>query len=207
MRIVDVQSVRVKRQWRVRVTLEDGTERLIWPETQIQCDIHAGDNLSPEQWKTTMVADDSYGSRVKSLRLLSVRPRSAEELRQRLQSEGFLSAAIDACIRQLQDEGYLDDADFARRFARTRLIRKPMGPRALEYELRKKGIAESLRQRVIAELLPDDVELELAEKTAQQKLKSYREKDRRVLERKLSAYLAQRGFTGETVRAVIKRIL
>jgi len=51
------------------------------------------------------------------------------------------------------------------------------------------------------------VELEMAEKTARQKLKSYRETDKWVLQRKLSAYLAQRGFSGETTSRVVRKLV
>lgn len=207
MRVLSIQTERVKRQWRVRVTLDDSTERLIWPETQLRFKIFSSAEVSVDRWNELLLFDDRFGCRVKSLRLLAVRPRSADELRQKLRFEKFSEPAIEECLRELAEEGLLDDTDFARRFARSRLARKPMGRRALDFELRKKGIDETLRRQVVAELVPDEVELALAEKAAKQKMKSYREKNLRVIQRKLSAYLTQRGFSGETIARLFRRMI
>lgn len=207
MRVLSIQTERVKRQWRVRVTLDDGTDALLWTETQLRFGVYHGAEISLDQWNELIVFDEQLGCRIKSLRLLAVRPRSVDELRQKLKIEKFSDTAIERCLSELAEEGMLDDTDFARRFARSRLARKSMGRQALEFELRKKGIEEKLRQRVVAELIPDSVEIELAEKAARQKIKSYREKDSSAVRRKLSAYLHQRGFSGETIAHVILKIL
>jgi regulatory protein len=207
MRVLSIQTERVKRQWRVRVTLDDGTETLLWTETQLRFGISSGAVVSLDKWNELVLFDEQLGCRVKSLRWLAVRPRSADELRQKLRHEKFSDTAIESCLSELAEEGLLDDTDFARRFARSRLTRKPMGRRALEFELRKKGIEEKLRQQVVAELIPDSAEIEMAEKAAKQKIRTYREKDNSVVRRKLSAYLNQRGFSGETIAVVVRRLI
>ncbi|PJF25209.1 MAG: RecX family transcriptional regulator, partial [Phototrophicales bacterium] len=73
-------------------------------------------------------------------RFLAVRPRSIQEVRDHLIRKRFENAVISQAIDKLQALGYLDDQAFAAFWVRERRTFKPLGARALRYELRQKGI-------------------------------------------------------------------
>ncbi|MCU0581307.1 MAG: RecX family transcriptional regulator [Syntrophales bacterium] len=78
-------------------------------------------------------------ARRQAFRLLSLRARSEKEIRDRLTANhgGEITAEV---IRQLQDEGFLNDEAFARERARQLAVSRLEGNRAIEADLFRKGI-------------------------------------------------------------------
>ena len=73
------------------------------------------------------------------MRLLGYRGRSEAEVRRRL-SPRYDSQVIDRVIAALTQQGYLDDATFARQWRSSRERRRPRGQRLLRQELLGKGV-------------------------------------------------------------------
>lgn len=81
-----------------------------------------------------------------ALRLLNYRFRGTEELRRKLVQKGLERDEIAAALARLAEEGWLDDARFARELSRSR-ARKGIGPKRIALELRELGIdAEAARE-------------------------------------------------------------
>ncbi|WP_238419171.1 regulatory protein RecX [Gordonia sp. 'Campus'] len=86
-----------------------------------------------------------------ALRLLGVRARSRQEMRDRLNRKGFDADTVDEVMERLDRHGLLDDEEFASEWVRSRHLNSGKGRVALRHELRTKGVDES----VIAEALAD----------------------------------------------------
>ncbi|HET8521929.1 MAG TPA: RecX family transcriptional regulator [Thermomicrobiales bacterium] len=165
----------------------------------------AGMNLTVEQVKE-LLARDQVGKAIEAaIRLLTRRPRSEREIRQRLRQKGFDAPAIDAAIARLEDWRYLDDADFARFWVENRESHKPRGRRLLEQELRQKGIDRDLITETIdaAELDERAAALDLG----RAKLRTYGGLDTMTTRRRLGSYLARRGYDFSVVRATLDQLL
>ena len=80
----------------------------------------------------------------RALRFLSYRPRSVTEVRRHLQKRKMSDGVCEAALRGLTEQGYLDDAAFARFWLENRAAFRPSSRRALQYELRQKGIAREI---------------------------------------------------------------
>lgn len=137
---------------------------------------------------------------------LAIRPRSVEEVRQRLrryrsqQKESLAAVHIEWVIDKLLEQGYLNDDEFARYWVEQRNQFKPISPRALRFELRRKGIADQIIEPVV-EGSTD------AESTAAQAARSqiwrWRGLDKESFRKKMAAFLQRRGFSWEVVRDVL----
>lgn len=79
-----------------------------------------------------------------ALRLISFRPRSIDELRRRLKLKRHSDATIEEVIESFKKQGLLDDEKFARLFAHSRVYSRPSGKRQLEFDLKRKGLSDSL---------------------------------------------------------------
>src|SRR5438046_1596848 len=92
----------------------------------------------------------------RALNMLSFRPRSVTELRNGLHRKGEPHDQIEQAINRLVELKLLDDAAFARQFAR----RKILGPGAsrirIAQELRRKGVARELADRAVEELMDEE---------------------------------------------------
>jgi regulatory protein len=97
--------------------------------------------------------------------------------------------------------GLIDDEKFAQWWVEQRSLFKPRGKRALEMELRMKGIKKEVIGQVLSDIEVDE------EKVARELLnkKSYRWKNlpKREARAKMSAFLARKGFNWEAIEKVL----
>ena len=156
------------------------------------------------QQEVEALADARAEQRVfdRAVRFLSYRPRSVEEVRRNLAKHEVADSLITAALARLEGLGYLDDRGFAEYWLENRARFKPMGERALRYELRAKGIADD----IIETSLADFEEEEAAYRAAARQASRIRGTTRQVFRRKLSQMLRRRGFEADTIRDVVLRL-
>lgn len=149
--------------------------------------------------------------RARALRLLSHRARSVHELRQRLLEAECPQASVEEVIDDLVSSGLLDDEAFAADWVRQRRTSRGKSVRALNLELREKGISAQIRTRVLAEVDRDDereVAYAVATKHARRITRTPESPHERAkyLKRILDA-LARRGFPQAVAMEVARQAL
>ncbi len=87
------------------------------------------------------MADSAYQ---RALKLLARRDHFAAELREKLTRKGYPIDEVDAALARCVDLGLIDDEKLAHRFAAFRSADRGWGPRRLEAELRRRGVASNL---------------------------------------------------------------
>ncbi len=114
--------------------------------------LKVGDNISPEALSSLKSEEETHQILQAAYRFLSYRPRSIKEMRDRLLEKEWSKDQVTAVIAKLEDDGYLNDLDFARMFARDRVKSKYLGPAGLRNELFRKGIDQDLLALVVDEI-------------------------------------------------------
>lgn len=150
-----------------------------------------------------VVPRDAEAARERCLRLLEKRPRSAAELRQRLESEGFEREVIEEVLFRLEQADLVDDEEFARQWVAHRMA-SGAGRHRLRWELRRKGIEEELIRRSVDEQIDDDTELEQGLMLARRRLRGGRAEATTLL--RLRRFLLGRGYGFDTVECVMRRL-
>ena len=156
------------------------------------------------------VVDDSFADHVKEAmekagRLLSVRARTEQEIRDRLSAADFESSVVEQTITRLDELGLLDDLDFAREWIRDRSARKNLGPRALRAELSAKGIERSVIDRALeSEGLDEE---ELATRAAAAWARRVARLPLAEQAHKLQQMLLRKGFSFEAAQAGARAVL
>ena len=89
-------------------------------------------------------------------RHLGRRARTVAEVRGHLRARGVSAATSAAAIEALSDQGYLDDARFAARFAADRRALDAWGSQRIERRLLELGVAADLVAAALAALDPGD---------------------------------------------------
>lgn len=135
---------------------------------------------------------------------VAYRPRSEREVRDRLRRREFAPSAIDAAIERLRGWNYLDDRAFAEYWVENRAEHSPRGRRALEAELRAKGVDRDVTGDVLEEidLGEEDAALALARK----RLPRLSALDEPTQRRRLAAFLGRRGYGWDVIRPVLDRL-
>jgi len=142
-------------------------------------------------------------ARKSAIRLLSARDRSEQEIRERLNLQGFDADVAEEAILQLVSMGYINDSLFARKYVSDRLKLKPMSKKALAAELQKKGIKRELIDEVIGEYEVD--EPSMAYRMAKKKFGKYDAADP-VIQKKIYSFLAYRGYSSDVIQNVLEQM-
>jgi len=144
------------------------------------------------------------------IRLLTSRPRAQDEIRQALRRRKTEDGVIERALERLQGQGYLDDAAFARYWVESRSSFKPLGLRALRYELRQKGVAADIIEAALSTMDAagegPQGEDALAYQAAQSQLRKLRGRDERALRQALMAFWQRRGFSPSASRQAWGRL-
>jgi len=144
-----------------------------------------------------------------ALRFLEFRPRSIAEVRRKLIQKGQPSSEIEQVITRLVDQRILDDAAFARQFARTKLLGAGASRFRVAQELARKGVARAIVDQAITDLQDDEgIEASAAlHRVAEKKWKSLVSLDGFTRKRRLYAFLARRGFNPDEIRSAIDNLV
>ena len=140
-----------------------------------------------------------------ALRFLKIRPRSIEELRQKLVVKGFSSNEIETTVFDLMASGLLDDRAFTKSWINYRLAR-PFGFKRIIQELNAKGIEKEIIGQAVAQMeggyAPEKVVLELARRRWQRlPAIDIQKKKRRVFD-----FLIRRGFESDEVMKAVNQL-
>lgn len=127
------------------------------------------------------------------------------EIEQRLEREGFSTAAIQTSIEELIRSGHIRDQKYAENWIARRQKSNPRGKTVLKRELVDKGIDRETAEQVVAKVETED-ETEVALQIAKKRVKQYQQLPVHVAKRRLHGFLARRGFGAEIVRHVLEQI-
>ena len=222
MKVLRIQLIPRKKN-RVLVHL-DGLEDIEGPEgiepLEIALDvversgIHVGDSLTAKDLVRLQEDDTKWRTRQAALHLLAYRPRAEQELRVRLRSKGFPNASVEWCLHLLEEEGLIDDHNFASAFVLSRIRLRPRGRFRLTQELREKGVSAEIAEQAIDQAFSNEEtsEQDLARAAARSWLdrqgstlieglaSTDSSKERERARRRLHAFLSRRGFGSEVIR-------
>lgn len=176
-------------------------------EVAARLGLQVGQQVDAPRLQAAAAMDEECRAIQAALRLLAVRARSRAEIATRLRRRPFAAAAIEAALAYLERQGWVDDEQFAREFARSRLqSADPPGPRRLAHDLARRGVPAPVIQAVLSGL--DDADpVSAAVAVARRRLSRMGAPDRQVAWRRLGGYLARRGYDAETVAAALRIVL
>src|SRR3954453_9929985 len=86
----------------------------------------------------------------RGIKSISVRERTASEVAAFLRHRDYEPDVIDDVVRALQDEGLVDDAGYARRFAEDRRLLDQWGNERIARDLVRRGIERELVDMALA---------------------------------------------------------
>ena len=158
-----------------------------------------------------MNKEELEAARAVALRFMGYTARSRAEVERRLERVEFAPEVVAAVLAELEERGWLDDAQLAQAWVSDRADRKKYGRRRLAAELKRKGVEKETLQEAVG-AIADEEELERA--LAAARLKWHPEiletADRAALQtekRRLSEFLQRRGFSWEIITQVLAQLM
>ena len=140
----------------------------------------------------------------KSLKLISLYPRSEKEIRNKLVDKNFEEEVINQVVLELKETEYIDDKKYAQLFIESQLKKRPCGRRICRIKLAEKGINESIVEEMLEPVYPQEKEIEYARDVANKKLAILSKPTKKKTGQALARFLEARGFSGDVVWRIME---
>jgi regulatory protein len=140
------------------------------------------------------------------LRALTGAPKTRQQLADLLEKRGVPDAAAETVLDRFGEVGLIDDAAFARAWVSSRQSGRGLARRALQAELRAKGVDPDVAAEAV-DVVDDDVERESARRLVDRRLRGMSRLDRATATRRLIGMLARKGYGGGLAAAVVREAL
>ncbi len=164
--------------------------------------LRIGQEVPPQDAAELIEKDQKQKCYNAACRFLSYRPRSEQEVRQRLSRQGHGAACIQQTMARLKELGFVDDTQFARLWVGNRDDLRPRGRRLMKLELQQKGLPRDIIEQAVGDI----DEAEAAYRAAQKKAGILSNTDYDTFRKRLAAHLGRRGFGYDTINSTVERI-
>ncbi|OGG27692.1 hypothetical protein A3A59_05950 [Candidatus Gottesmanbacteria bacterium RIFCSPLOWO2_01_FULL_42_10] len=192
-----------KRKDRVNIFVDGTYAFALDLDLMVKHRLRVGQTLSDIEVKALVKESELAKWYSQCLNLISLRPRSKQELGDYLTRHEVGELTQKTVLNQLTAKNWLNDEKFAEWFVEQRLTFRPKGSRALQMELKQKGISTDIIQEVLTKHLDETTQIGLARQIVAKKLTFWQKLPPLKLRLKLQNLLLRRGFS----YAVINRVL
>ena len=158
-----------------------------------------GQELTPEKIEALKLEDEYERGKEIALRLITNRPRSKKEVRDRMREKEIDEATRDRVVDRFEELDLLDDEAFARYWIDQRARFKPRGRPLLRQELRQKGVD----QQIINDLLEETDDSAAVKQAAEKKARTLTRYPEDQFKKKLTGFLQRRGCSYQDIRDVV----
>lgn len=156
---------------------------------------------APSLDQQTASKTDLARARGAALRLLALRARSVDEVRQRL-AQRFGQPVVEQTLARLVEDGLLDDAAFASQWRQSRERRKPRSRGMIERELKQRGVSAEIIEGALEDFDAPGAAYRAAARYASRQA----EADRATFDRRVGAFLGRRGFEPGVIRETLAQL-
>lgn len=199
-----ITAIKVQKRNPQRVSIDLDGEYAFGLARMTAAWLKVGDVLSEERVVVLQREDAVEVAFQRALRLIGHRPRSEQEVSQRLAKLNFSPDQVEQVIAKLKASNLIEDEKFARMWVDNRLEFHPRSLRLIRYELLHKGIAEEHIEQALQET---EDEQDLARRAAVAYARRLENYENQVYRNRLSGYLARRGFSYGTIAPLVNELL
>ena len=141
-----------------------------------------------------------------AVRALMRRAHSVQEMKKKLERCSENKLLVQLVIARLKENGIIDDARYAKQFARHRTESRKQGKFRIARDLRGRGIADRHIEAALAEAAQNTDEAAMVRQRVERKLRSFRGE---IDEKKLASIygsLLRAGFSADVVRRELRSV-
>ena len=146
-----------------------------------------------------------------AVRALMRRAHSVHEMKQKLERRSDNKLLVQVVMARLKENGLMDDARYAKQFARQRTESRKQGKYRVARDLRARGIPDRHISSALEEVVQTSDEAAMVRQRIERKLRSYRGPDtgKKIDEKKMASMygsLLRAGFSADVVRRELKAV-
>ena len=141
-----------------------------------------------------------------AVRALMRRAHSVHEMKQKLERRSDNKLLVQVVMARLKENGMVDDARYAKQFARQRTETRKQGKYRVARDLRARGIPDRHISSALEEVAQTSDEAAMVRQHIQRRLRSYRGEIDSKKMASMYGSLLRAGFSADVVRKELKRL-
>ena len=201
-------EIQKKRKNRVSIFLDDTFFCGVPQELLSKLDLYKGKEVDEDEIRKLIEEKECAEAKQKVLRLFNRRVYSEQEIRVKLEKKGYEETTIEKVVEELKETSLISDYSFAKAFVSDRLRLNPKGSFQISYELKKKGVNQTIIDRVFSEENVVEGNFDRALEVARRRLEILKNiRDKKTRKRRLYNFLLRRGFSYEVIKKVFDELL
>ena len=141
-----------------------------------------------------------------AVRALMRRAHSVHEMKQKLERRSNNKLLVELVMARLKENGQIDDAKYAKQFARQRTVGRKQGKFRISRDLRARGVPDRHIDAALKESAEQNDEAAMVRQRIERKLRSFRSE---IGEKKMASIygsLLRAGFSAEIIRRELKSL-
>lgn len=193
---------------RVEIILDDGQIISLAYEIFLKNNLKLNQEISEAFLSKILKEDKLYQIKQHTLKYLSLRAHSKNELRIKLLQKNFETQLINIILDELEKGKFIDDESFAQHFAEEKIKASRWGKNKINAELMKRGVASQIISKVIEEKLGGESEIEAGLELARKKVKNLtnRKVEQKKIQNSIYSFLISRGYDYDACKQIISRL-
>lgn len=201
MKITKIE-IQKKKKNRYNIYLDDEFAFGVDEATLIKFALQKDMEVTKEQIVEIQREDFYQQAYQKALSFLNFKLRTTKEVFQKLEKLEYDEVTIHQVLQHLQEMGLLNDRFYAESYLHENAILAKKGPKAVAFELKKKGISDALIQQVLSSF-SDEQQLEQALEMGQQYVNRQTQVSIKSAKQKVYTYLLQKGYDSDVIQQAI----
>ena len=142
-----------------------------------------------------------------AVRALMRRAHSVHEMKQKLERRSNNKLLVQVVMARLKENGMIDDARYAKQFARQRTESRKQGKFRISRDLRVRGVPDRHIEAALKETAEQNDEGAMVRQRIERKLRSYRGEINEKKMASLYGSLLRAGFSADVVRRELKAVV
>lgn len=175
-------------------------------EILLKYHLNVDKELSEETIKVLKDEDTEERIYARAVNFSTIRPHSEKEIRDWFKRKKVPEDVVEVVFNRLKNLDLVDDLHFSKWWIEQRQTFRPKPKRFIQFELRKKGVKNEIITELLSEWGPENEEsiaLSIAEKRHKRLTNLPVDEQRK----KLSGFLARRGFSWSKVKKVVDQLV
>ena len=202
--LLKIKSIKKKRYSQdCFVNFTNGRSEVIAMDLALKYNLSKDRNLSENELREILADNRKIKVKQVAYKYANYKPRTQQQIIQRLKQREFQEDEIDIAIRFLKEFNLIDDEKYAENYIKELIKKKPSGKRVIKAELMKKGIDSDLADMTLNKFFPFDEIDDMAIQAAGKKMRMIRHKPKEKQKQSLINFLQRRGFRWETIKGIL----
>lgn len=203
-----LEKIKFVQGGRVLLKFSEGYEYRVAESVYLELGLAIGVQLTDDLEQRLLALKDFTDCRKKAMDLLSRRPLSVHQLKEKLlRGAKFSRSSVGAILKEMTDLKYLNDEEYCRLYVEESFrLRPEHGPGKIKQKLLSRGLDRSLIDATIREFSQEpEEEYEIVKELAEKKWNSYPDRIEFLKKKsRLYRFLAGRGFSSQVVGRVMR---